>query len=105
MIAHIKQTPVRFEIQTLDDHLIGTAMLAKSFGQEFSNPYWGWVLGLYHDLGKYSKDFQEYIKVNSGYEEDDQKKSKTDHTSAGAILVKETLPNFFWQPIAYCIAG
>ncbi len=105
MIAHIKQNSGDFEIQTLADHLFGTAKLAESFADEFKNPYWGWVLGSYHDLGKFSKDFQEYIKINSGYEEDDQKKPKTDHTSAGAILIKETLPNFFWQPLAYCIAG
>jgi hypothetical protein len=41
MIAHIKQTPEGFEIQTLDDHLLGTAKLAQSFAQDFRNPYWG----------------------------------------------------------------
>jgi CRISPR-associated endonuclease/helicase Cas3 len=105
-IAHInKNIEDIFEVQLLNDHLIGTSVLAAQFAAAFQNPTWGRLIGLWHDLGKYSDEFQEYIKVNSGYEEDDQKRPKTDHTSAAAILAKEMYPNFFWQPIAYCIAG
>jgi len=86
------------------EHLTGTSILAESFAKKFNNPEWGRLLGLWHDLGKYSLEFQEYIRVNSGYEEDDQKRSKTDHTSAAAILSKEIYKGL-WPPIAYCIAG
>jgi CRISPR-associated endonuclease/helicase Cas3 len=105
-IAHVKTSDQKtFEIQGLIDHLNGTACLASNFADQFNNKEWGRVLGLWHDLGKYSKDFQEYIRINSGYEEDDQNRTKTDHSSAAAILAKEIYPNYFWQPIAYCIAG
>jgi len=105
-IAHIKSNDAKtFEIQSLLNHLKGTAELSAKFASVFNNQEWGKLLGLWHDLGKYSKDFQEYIKVNSGYEEDDQLRPKTDHTSAAAILAKETYPILFWQPIAYSIAG
>ncbi len=105
MIAHIKCTDNKtFEIQTLNDHLTGTAKIASNFTSTFNNSEWGKLLGLWHDLGKYSEEFQDYIKVNSGYEEDDQRRPKTDHTSAAAILAKETYSGL-WPPIAYCIAG
>ncbi len=104
LIAHIS-TENNYSIQLLEDHLMGTSMFASQFATAFHNANWGKLIGLWHDLGKYSDEFQEYIKVNSGYEEDDQKRPKTDHTSAAAILAKEMYPNFFWQPVAYCIAG
>ncbi|MDF1573421.1 MAG: CRISPR-associated helicase Cas3' [Bacteroidales bacterium] len=104
-IAHIKSADTRtFNLQSLPDHLYGTAELAAKFAATFQNLQWGRVLGLWHDLGKYSNEFQEYIKVNSGYEEDDQLRPKTDHTSAAAILAKEIFPQQ-WPPISYCIAG
>ena len=103
-IAHIKNnTSFRFELQELEDHLDGTAQLAFIFASDFNNAEWGKVLGLWHDLGKYSDEFQEYIKKNSGFEEG-ERLGKTDHTSAAAILSKEIYPNL-WPPIAYCIAG
>ncbi len=104
-IAHIKYSGIEgFEIHYLRDHLTGTANLASSFASLFNNSEWGYLLGLWHDLGKYSNEFQEYIKVNSGYEEDDQRMPRTDHTSAAAILAKEIHPRC-WPPLAYCIAG
>jgi CRISPR-associated endonuclease/helicase Cas3 len=104
-IAHIKKSKEsNFEFQTQEEHLYGTAELATQFASKFNNSEWGKLLGLWHDIGKYSKEFQDYIKVNSGYEEDDQKKPKTDHTSAGAIFAKEILPQM-WPPVSYCIAG
>lgn len=103
-IAHIKDNnSFRFELQELQEHLKGTAEIASRFSSAFNNSDWGKLLGLWHDLGKYSYEFQEYIKKNSGYEEG-EKLGKTDHTSAAAILAKEIYPTF-WRPISYCIAG
>ena len=103
-IGHIKlDEDGNFYIQNLEDHLAGTAQLANKFASGFGNDVWGYQLGLWHDLGKYSDEFQEYIKINSGYEEG-ERLGKTDHTSAAAILAKEIYPGL-WPPIAYCIAG
>ena len=103
--AHIKALDKGgFKFQELVEHLLNTAEISSKFANEFDNAEWGYLIGLWHDLGKYSDDFQEYIRVNSGYEEDDQKRSKTDHTSAGAILAKEVFQGL-WPPVAYCIAG
>lgn len=102
-IAHIKKDDNGYQIQTIDEHINGTATLASTFAVKFQNAQWGHLLGLWHDLGKYSDEFQDYIKVNSGYQNGD-KIGKTDHSSAGAILAKELLPQM-WPPLAYCIAG
>jgi len=104
MIAHIKTSDGQtFETQSLPEHLNGTANFAAQFAAIFHNAEWGKLLGLWHDLGKYSDEFQEYIKKNSGYEEG-ERLGKTDHTSAAAILAKEIYPSH-WPPLAYCIAG
>lgn len=102
--AHIRKEFNGFKTQTLLNHLTETSNISAEFAGMFNDSEWGRLLGLWHDLGKFSVEFQDYIKVNSGYEEDDQKKPKTDHTSAGAIFSKELLPQK-WPPFAYCIAG
>jgi len=103
-IAHIRKgNDGTFKIQRLEDHLLGTSELAESFAAQFNNSEWGGLLGLWHDLGKYSDEFQDYIKINSGFEKG-ERLGKTDHTSAAAILAKELYP-IQYLPIAYCIAG
>jgi len=103
-IAHIKKIyESEFEFQELAVHLKHTAILAEKFATKFSNSEWGRLIGLWHDLGKHSDEFQEYIKRNSGYEEG-ERLGKTDHTSAAAIFAKELYPHL-WPPISYCIAG
>ena len=80
-IAHIKSLGnSEFELQPLEDHLKGTALLSERFASRFNDKEWGKLVGLWHDLGKYSDEFQDYIKKNSGYEEG-EKSGKTDHTS------------------------
>lgn len=56
MIAHIKTSDGQiFETQSLPEHLSGTAELAAHFAETFNNAEWGNLLGLWHDLGKYSE--------------------------------------------------
>jgi hypothetical protein len=58
-IAHIKVSAKGvFESQTLTEHLIGTAEFASQFALAFNNPEWGRLLGLWHDIGKFSDEFQ-----------------------------------------------
>lgn len=103
-IAHIrKKDDGSFEIQDLEEHLDGTAELAANFASSFNNETWGKSLGLLHDLGKLSNEFQEYIRIITGYKEGSNK-NKTDHSSVGAIYAKEQRPDLWW-PLGYCIAG
>src|SRR5690554_7247161 len=89
-IGHIKNDDSNgFELQDLKDHLLGTAERASFFASKFQNAEWGRLLGLWHDLGKYSDEFQEYIKKNFGFE-DGERLGKTDHTSAAARSEEHT---------------
>jgi len=47
-IAHISEDG---RIQTLDEHLMGTALIAKSFAEVFQSADWAYYAGLIHDLG------------------------------------------------------
>ena len=49
-------------IQTVKEHLYGTAELAGSFAEKFGKKEWGYCCGMLHDLGKYSKEFQRKIQ-------------------------------------------
>lgn len=46
------------EWQLLEDHLKNVAELARSFGEPFGAGEWAYLAGLWHDLGKYSKNFR-----------------------------------------------
>lgn len=54
-------------------------------------------------MGKYNKEFQDYIHIASGMEPGFVP-PKVDHSSVGAILMREKFPKFY-HPVAYCIAG
>lgn len=65
------------EVQLLDDHIRNVAELAKEFASKFDAGDWGYAAGLLHDLGKFSDQYQKYIRgeaVRGG-----------DHSSLGAI--------------------
>jgi len=79
-------------LQTIEEHLINTAALSKKFADYFNAGALGHLIGIAHDLGKYSKEFENRI-LNNG--------PSVDHSTAGAKEVKKIaglIP-------AYCIAG
>lgn len=40
------------EWHRLEEHLLGTAKLASQFASEFDCGEWGYLAGLWHDLGR-----------------------------------------------------
>lgn len=100
-IAHVR---VDNHCQSNEEHLIGTADLASQFAADFQCENWGALLGLWHDIGKYSNVFQNYIRISAGIIEDAELSGKVDHSSAGAIYAVKRLPQL-GLPLAYCIAG
>lgn len=78
--------------QSVLDHLKDVGDLAEGFAGKAGLGNAGRVVGLLHDFGKYSADFQHYIKSATGdYDRDDAEyvdagslRGKIDHSSAGA---------------------
>ena len=91
-IAHVAEDG---RVHGLEEHLRGTAESAARFAAEFGCGEWGRLAGLWHDLGKHSKKFQQYIR-GSG--------ARTDHSSVGAVYA-ENRPAKFGRVIAYLVAG
>lgn len=77
--------------QALIEHLNGTSALCSEFAKRFTMEEIGKLLGLYHDVGKYSIGFQKRIQQNG---------PKVDHSTAGAQLLGK-----YFVPFAFCIAG
>lgn len=66
---------------------------------------WGWLAGLWHDLGKFAPEWQVYLKKKAGADvHGDEVAERMDHSSAGAQLADVEIP-FFGRLFAYLLAG
>lgn len=98
-VAHID--PQNGREQALQDHLLCVASLAGPFADKIGLGLTGWLLGLLHDLGKYSEEFQRYLRDSvaqnalfADQDSDDPLPTATargsvDHSTAGAQLAWE----------------
>lgn len=117
-IAHRRETDGAQ--QSLERHLLEVAELSKTFASKIELTGPGELIGLVHDLGKYSKEFQAYIKsavglLNQDEDEDfvdaQELKGKVDHSTAGAQLVWKEITKqgkigeIVGQILALCIAS
>ncbi|GBU21273.1 hypothetical protein R80B4_01162 [Fibrobacteres bacterium R8-0-B4] len=73
LIAHVRKkedgswdTP-----HDLVEHLVETAELAAVFAKAFGTSEVAYALGLAHDAGKSTAKWQRYIRVDSGFEQDE----------------------------------
>lgn len=108
-IAHVKQNKdgAWAKPHYLEEHLLDTAALAAEFAHELGED-WGWLAGLWHDLGKYRKRFQNYIREQSGYERENahiENNHRSPHSTAGAIHAVKQLPPIPGHILAYLISG
>ncbi|SFW54591.1 CRISPR-associated helicase/endonuclease Cas3 [Selenomonas ruminantium] len=82
--------------QLLIEHLRGVRDMAGSFAAAFGEEAAGRMVGLYHDIGKYSQEFQAYLLQGGG--------RKFDHSTAGALeLMNRKSPLSI--PASFCVAG
>ena len=93
------------EWQPLDAHLHEVARRASDFTSAFGAEEWGRLAGLWHDLGKYSAEFQAYLE--SAFDSDDESGPMRgpDHSTAGAQHAVSVLPSGLGNLLAYIIAG
>ena len=116
-IAHVREKDQ--ERQTPENHLLGVAKLSEEAATKAEMPEAGELIGLLHDLGKYSQQFQQYIGSATGCinpDEDDYVdtkglKGKIDHSTAGAQAIWNELSkqgqaqSITAQILALCIAS
>lgn len=83
--------------QKLHEHLEGVAKLAETHAEKIGMARYGYLLGLLHDFGKYSSEFQKYIAdaikkddpqfnpdEDEEFEDPSGKRGRIDHSTAGA---------------------
>jgi len=63
-IAHVRKTDKAQ--QTVAAHLQEVAEIAKTLAAKINVPEAGELIGLMHDFGKYSANFQNYIQSGTG---------------------------------------
>lgn len=86
-------------VQTLEEHLLGTADLAESFTSQIGLKNVGRVLGLLHDLGKASHEFRDYILGESN-----SCRGEVDHSSAGAQYIYQREESLNSSNVGICTA-
>jgi CRISPR-associated endonuclease/helicase Cas3 len=91
--------------QGLHDHLAGTAERSAAFASLFGSSEWGYLAGLWHDLGKYSVEFQRKIQAVGGENAHIEATARVDHSTAGAQHATKCLGGPSGKVLAYIIAG
>jgi len=101
--AHSTNNKTKQDWQILKTHLQNVGSLASIRASRFNAEQWGLVVGLLHDLGKYSDAFQQRLNGSD---------RRADHSTAGAKIVIEHLRRsqgeqwgLFAKLLAFVIAG
>lgn len=106
--------------QTVQEHLIEVSLICRRLAEKVVVPDAGELLGLLHDFGKYSQQFQTYIQSATGllnpdlddeYVDAKALKGKVDHSTAGAQWVWQRFQRYgvqgrlVGQILAICLAS
>ena len=115
-IAHTRDG----EHQSLESHLQGVAAISGQAASKLALCEAGELIGLVHDLGKYSQAFQAYIQSaigllnpdeDEGYVDASSLKGKIDHSTAGAQTIWRELSaqgqmgSIVGQILSLCVAS
>ena len=94
----VKEKPTK-EPQRLIDHLTHVAARAREFSESFEWSNWAYAAGLLHDIGKYSMEFQDYLRSKKN--EEQKRKKGPDHSTAGAREATKIFNKKLGKIIAY----
>jgi CRISPR-associated endonuclease/helicase Cas3 len=100
------------EVQLLRDHLLEVSAITSRLATKIDMPRAGKLIGLAHDLGKYSDAFQQYIRKVAGdasmeMEADLSLKGSVDHSTAGAQMIAHGLAGYDMaaEALALCVGS
>lgn len=94
IISHIKYDDIekQWVIQSNEEHQLNVAELTETFANKIGIENFGYIIGLLHDKGKESPEFQEYIRIASGYINGKLHK-KVPHAYIGALIAYKKFSN------------
>ena len=113
-LAHLRPSGER---QSLCDHLLGVSAITSRLASKTGMSRVGALIGLAHDLGKYSNSFQDYLdkvatNVAMEMEPDLSLRGSVDHSTAGAQIIADRLlgadqkiTRFASEALAFCVAS
>lgn len=110
-LAHL-EADGRFQL--LRDHLLSVSHAARRASEKIGLGEAGAMIGLLHDLGKYSLDFQRYLRQIPPDEDTEQqqlKRGSVDHSTAGAQTIwrgfreKGRLEAVVGEILSICVAS
>lgn len=90
--------------QPLEAHLRAVAEGAAAEAAVFGARDWGYAAGLWHDLGKCSQAFQEYLRAAGSETHQSDVTGKVDHSTAGAQHAVAHFP-VLGHLLAFALAG
>ena len=106
--------------QSVREHLEDVSLISRCLAEKIGVPGAGELLGLLHDFGKYSQQFQAYIQSATGmlnpdvddeYVDATTQRGRIDHSSAGAQWIWENFRRYgpqgelVGQILALCLAS
>lgn len=110
-IAHLGKT----QNQSLSEHLRGVAARCSETARNLGLPRAGELIGLLHDLGKATTEFQDYLlSFAHGGEEREELRGQIDHSTAGAQCLlahiqatqqEDSIAGLVARFLAICIAS
>ncbi|WP_429948693.1 CRISPR-associated helicase Cas3' [Enterococcus sp. AZ101] len=100
-IAHVRKSDG--EEQLLKDHLTECAELSADWGGKIRLRKTSYLAGLLHDLGKYSNEFQEYLK-KAVADPKSVTRGSVDHSTAGGKLLFDYCHRNSRDPFSYILA-
>lgn len=101
-IAHIRRTD--FQKQLLSDHLKAVQKLAEQYGAKIGIPHITGLAGMFHDMGKYSDAFQQYLKEAINNPDAPPKRGSVDHSTAGGKYLMESF-HIKYSFLIECVAN
>lgn len=87
-LAHTVKDGTMVYRQDLREHLFHVAELCRAYTKRVGCPSVGYIIGLLHDIGKASDEFQQYLEnsINGKL-----MGKKVNHSSAGAVFLQQYL--------------
>lgn len=92
--------------QPLEDHLHQVAQRAAEFAKPFGGEDWARLAGLWHDLGKYSNEFQKMLYEANGIEcHLETKPGRSIHSQAGGHWAQQKMARGMDRIFCWLIMG